>query len=141
MTGRCAERLFWGNVCLTALTLGVRAGWEASQTETGTGILAVQWRDATLGWVSGCYEPVSSREPAAQVECWLQDTTRILAAHPNDAGLAMGAAMMLDAPAGGYAKRHVKHQKGPAWLPVIRQFDCPALQRVEDQFAQRCWRR
>jgi len=59
MTGRCAERIFWGSVCLAALTLGVRAGWEASRTETGTGILAVQWRDATLWGVSVCYEPGS----------------------------------------------------------------------------------
>lgn len=41
MTGRCAERIFWGSVCLGALTFGVRGGWEASQTETGTGMLAV----------------------------------------------------------------------------------------------------
>ncbi len=138
MTGGCAERIFWGSVGLAALTFGVRAGWEASQTETGTGMVAVQWRDATLGWVSGCYEPVSSRAPAAQAEFWVQETSRILAAHPNDAGLTMGAAMMLDAPAGGYVKRYIKLQEGPAWLPVIPQLDYPALQGVEDEFELRC---
>ena len=83
-------------------------------------------------WWYGLVAPALSAEKA---EFWLGETSRILAAHPNDAGLTMGAAMMLDAPAGGYGKRYVKYQEGPAWLPVIPRFDYPALQRVPAQRA------
>jgi hypothetical protein len=89
----------------------------------------------------GPYEPMSSREPAEQSEFWLQETTRILDMHPNDAALTMGAALMLDAPAAGYVKRHVTLTPGPPAFGPISQWDHPTLQRLEDEFERRCGNR
>ena len=78
--------------------LAARLFWTASETETGFDSVAIQWRNATIGLVAGDYEPINSRDPVQQAEFWLAEVDRILAENPNDAELAMGAALVLSEP-------------------------------------------
>jgi hypothetical protein len=50
--------------------------------------------------------PVPERDPSEQAEFWLSEADRILQADPNDAALAMGAAVVLDSPSNEYLDRH-----------------------------------
>ncbi len=90
--------LLWGGLLLVFLVLAVRLAWVASRTETGWETITQQWRDATVGLVLGNHVPVGSLEPIDQAEFWLRETDRILAADPDNAELAMGAALVLDSP-------------------------------------------
>ena len=94
-------------VALAFLVLGLRAAWVASHLETGRSTLAIHWRDATLGWFVGKYQPVSQREPTDQADFWLRETERIVAANPRSAEIAMGAALLLDAPGRGFSHRYL----------------------------------
>ena len=102
--GRRSRRrlVFWGGLLVVFLALAVRLAWVASRTETGWETITQQWRDATVGLVLGDHVPVGSLEPIDQAEFWLRETDRILAADPDNAELAMGAALVLDSPAWGF---------------------------------------
>lgn len=91
-----------------ALGLAAWAVWVASDLETGWTSLGLQWRDATVGWLVGKYQPVSEREPADQADFWLRETDRIVAAHPQNAEIAMGAALVLDTPGVDFTSRYMK---------------------------------
>jgi len=93
---------------LAILVLAGRAAWVASDLEAGWCGLGVQWRDATLGWLVGKYEPVSQREPTDQADFWLRETERIAASRRQSAEIAMGAALVLDTPGVDFTSRYVQ---------------------------------
>ena len=82
---------------------GARLAWVASRAEVGWDVVAVQWRDATLGWFVGEHRPVPSRSPAEQADFWLAEVERVLAQEPESAELAMGAAWVLEQEALSYS--------------------------------------
>ncbi len=75
--------------------------------ETGLQTLQLQWRDATVGWFFGDHVPIARRDPLEQADFWLQETERVLQAHPDDAALTMGAAWVLDAPGEEYNRAYI----------------------------------
>jgi len=118
---------------LAILVLAARAAWVASDLETGWTSLRVQWRDATLGWFLGEYELVSEREPTDQADFWLRETDRIVAANPQSAEIAMGAALVLDTPGVDFTSRYMKIvRSGPGM--TYPEFDQEAIDRVYGQF-------
>lgn len=129
-------------VVLAALLLGlaVRAAWVASRTETGWDVLRMQWYNATLGWLLGDYEPIGQREPTDQADYWLAETDRILAAHPDDAELAMGAAWVLDAPGHEFLARYVKFEdwSGTVFPKLDDDKVGLAVDAFEEKTAARC---
>jgi len=120
-------------VALAFLVLGLRAAWVASHLETGWSTLAIHWRDATLGWFVGKYQPVSQREPTDQADFWLRETERIVAANPQSAEIAMGAALLLDTPGTGFVSRYRKIVR---FAPGIEfpELDYEAIDRALDEF-------
>jgi hypothetical protein len=82
--------------------LCVRLFWTASQTESGWTTLRQQWRDATAGIFIGDQIPIQRWKPVDQAEFWLQETKRITALEPDNAELAMGAAIVLESIDWGY---------------------------------------
>ncbi len=126
---------------LLLLGLGVRLLWVASRPETGFETLGLQWRDATLGWVLGGYEPVHKREPLEQAEFWLPEVDRVLRAHPDDSRLAMGAALTLDNASTGFLAKYMKRiETVPGFGPFPR-LDKEGIRRAEDAFEKRCSKR
>jgi hypothetical protein len=131
----------WLCILLSCLSLSARLLWLASQTETGLTILRLQWRDATIGWILGNHQPITSREPSEQAEFWLPEVDRILKAHPNDARMTMGAALVLDSPANGYIARYSKAVSLPSAARIIPTFDNDGIKRAKDAFEKRCKQR
>ncbi|MCX7427991.1 MAG: hypothetical protein NTW96_20475 [Planctomycetia bacterium] len=131
----------WPCALVLVVCLSARLFWRATQMESGMGALGLQWRDATLGWVLGAYEPIDSREPAEQAEYWLREVDRVLEAHPNDAALTMGAALVLDSPGEGFVWRYRK--LGSTLTPgrVLPDLDVLAIRRAKDAFRRQCHRR
>ncbi len=129
---------FWACVLPLALCLSIRLLWIASRTETGFQTLHLQWRDATLGWVQGSYKPIHSREPPEQAEFWLPEVGRVLEAHPDDANIVMGAALVLDRPGTGFLSRHLKKVEMIARFVVVPELDEEAIRREEDTFENQC---
>lgn len=125
--------LLAGTFCLAFLWLGTRLIWLASRTETGWEMLGRQWRDATIGWVAGKETPIGMREPIEQADFWLHEVDRIVNAHLNDAGILMGAAMVLDEPAPGFEQIYLK-KGGTGWRlageSCVRVEMPPAMSRV-----------
>ena len=89
------SHLITGALFLLATVLIARLIWIASQTETGWSLLKRQWLDATVGLVLGEQVPISRQEPADQADFWLKEVKRITDAEPDNAELAMGAAIAL----------------------------------------------
>jgi hypothetical protein len=87
---------------LLLLILGVRLFWTASKTETGWTTLRQQWRDAAVGFILGDQIPIQKWKPVDQANFWLQETKRITALEPDNAELAMGAAIVLESIDWGY---------------------------------------
>ncbi|MHB1037469.1 MAG: hypothetical protein ACYC35_18820 [Pirellulales bacterium] len=131
-----AGRAFWASMFVLLVALAGRLLWRASHTETGFGSLAIQWRDATAGWIIGPYEPIYTREPPDQAEYWLAEVDRVLAAHPDDPQLTMGAAIVLHSPCDGYSLRHVIQQITP--VGAFSGWDGEGIEDVEDAFENRC---
>ena len=129
---------FWGCVVLLLVCLTARLLWRAAGTETGIQTLQSQWRDATLGWFLGSREPISSREPTDQAKYWLREVDRVLEAHPNDAELTMGAAVVLDSPGEGFAARYLKGLIKNTSIPDLNQ---AGIKRAEDAFEKQCGHR
>jgi hypothetical protein len=127
---------FWLAALLLCFSLSLRLVWLASRTETGFSTLGMQWRDATLGWILGEHQPIYLREPAEQADFWLRETDRVLKAHPNDARLAMGAALLLDAPNHEFEIKHSKAQK--IMGTIFPQFNEEPLKRAENAFEKSC---
>jgi hypothetical protein len=137
--------LLWGGLLLAFLVLAVRLAWVASRTETGWETISQQWRDATVGLVLGDHVPVGSLEPIDQAEFWLRETDRILAADPDNAELAMGAALVLDSPGWGFIYRYTKPNDSSSDLArrmvgtvFPPELDQAALDRAINQFEERC---
>jgi hypothetical protein len=130
------KRIFAGLVLLVCLVLFVRFVYVATKTETGWESIALQWREATFGIFAGEYMQVASREPVDQAAYWLRETERIVAAEPGDAELAMGAALLLDAPCEQFVVRHMTVSSwGGQSFP---KFDDAAIKRARDEFEKRC---
>jgi hypothetical protein len=112
---RKAHFLIAGLIIL-AVILFIRLLWVASHTETGWLLLKRQWLDATVGLVKGEQIPISSQEPTDQADFWLKEVKRITDADPENAELAMGAAILLDSPGMGFVYRYsmISKQSGPA---------------------------
>ena len=125
---------------VTVLTLATRVAWVASHLETGWANLRLQWHDATLGWFFREYESLNVRKPSDQAEFWLRETERIVGSNPQDAEIAMGAALVLHSPANGFMFRYVNISR--AWPGgVIPCFDDEAIARATDQFHAKTDRR
>ncbi len=138
---------FWGGLLAVFLALAIRLAWVASRTETGWETIAQQWRDATVGLVLGDHVPVGSLEPIDQADFWLRETDGILAADPDNAELAMGAALVLDSPGWGFIYRYTKpndslsglgtRPPGTGFIPAP-ELDQAALDRAVDRFEDKC---
>ena len=130
------KRIFAGLVVLVCLVLLVRFIYVAARTETGWESIGLQWREATVGVFAGEYMQVASREPIDQAAYWLRETERIVAADPNDAELAMGAALLLDAPCDQFIFRHMTVSSfGGQSIP---DYDRAAARRAREEFEKRC---
>ena len=97
-----STRLALAAFLLAALVLGARLAWVASTAETGWETIELSWVNAILGTVGLEREPIGDRAPTEQADIWLREVDRIVAEHPNDPAIAMGAAWMLDSPGKGY---------------------------------------
>ncbi|TWT39066.1 hypothetical protein [Blastopirellula retiformator] len=86
-----------GGLCLTAILL-VRLVWIAAHSNTSGELLSRQWRHATLGWFSPTPAPLSIQRPHNLGQFWTAEVERVLGDSPQDAQLAMGAALTLDNP-------------------------------------------
>ncbi|MCX7428117.1 MAG: hypothetical protein NTW96_21115 [Planctomycetia bacterium] len=128
----------WACALVLVVCLSVRLFWRATQMESGMGALGLQWRDATLGWVLGAYVPIDEREPAEQAEFLLGEVDRVLEAHPNDAALAMGAALVLDSPGVGFMWRHTKPKSTGTGVGASPDLDVDVVTQAENVFEQRC---
>lgn len=135
---RTLWRALWACWLLLVIGLAVRLFWRASQMETGLETLSTNWRDATIGWAVGDYQPIASREPQEQAEYWLAEVDRVLEAHPDDAQLMMGAAIVLDSPGRGFVVRYVKRLQVLAAAGTFPEFDDEGIKRAEDAFEDRC---
>ncbi|MBN2579472.1 MAG: hypothetical protein JXB10_10810 [Pirellulales bacterium] len=133
----------WGfraGTVLLLIGLGVRLLWLAAETETGLETLRTQWRDATVGWFVGNYQPVPQRDPPAQADFWLPKVNRVLEAHPQDARLAMGAALVLDTPSFGFISRYLKYDSripGIVDFPGYKEIG-PLVEVFEKRCKPRC---
>ena len=141
---RCFPRLsrslslaFWGCALVLLVCLTVRLVWRAAKTETGFEVLRLHWRDATVGWIVGDYESIASREPVDQADYWLRETDRVLKAHPDDAQLTMGAALVLDGPGEGFYLRYL--DRNPISMSGSSlSFDWAKIGRAESAFTNKC---
>lgn len=136
-----AGRLF---LIILFLGLGTRLLWVVLRTETGASALRGQWRDATIGWFAGKHLPLYLRDPPEQADYWLGETERVLAAHPNDARLMMGAALLLDSPNEQYTARHFGGTVTVAGSTVPltgSPLSNESLTKADDAFEERCRKR
>ncbi|MBN2024530.1 MAG: hypothetical protein JW809_17255 [Pirellulales bacterium] len=135
---RVARWAFWGCIFFLVVGLVVRLLWRAAHLETGFSTLQCQWRDATVGWIVGDRNPIPSREPAEQAEFWLREVDRILEDRPDDAALAIGAALVLDAPSIDFMSRYMKARPGPVPGGIIIDTDDDAVKTANNAFEQAC---
>jgi hypothetical protein len=112
--------------------------WVAGRTETGVQSIGGHWRDATWGWVAGTRVPIANQDPADQAEFWLREAEFVLAAHPDDAELAIGAALVLDTPGPNYAVRYIHEVASVPGRGPFPMYDEAGLKRAEDEFENRC---
>ena len=133
-----AAPIFWTCTLLLAAGLGCRLLWVAWQTETGLQTLKWQWRDATLGLLVGSRTSIHEREPIDQAEYWLLETGRVLREHPDDARLAIGAALVLDSPSMGYIRNYVEKIETFPGFGTFPEIDREGIVRAEDAFESRC---
>jgi hypothetical protein len=131
-------RAVWIGTLLVLLGLACRLAWVAGRTETGVQSIGGHWRDATWGWVAGKRVPIANQDPADQAEFWLREAESVLADHPDDAELAMGAPMVLDAPGPNYAVRYLEPIESVPGIGIFPTFDQAGLKRAEDEFEARC---
>lgn len=134
---------FWGYALLLIICSAALLAWKTAGTETGASILRLQWRDLTIGWFLGRYETVGSREPVEQAEFWLREADRVLAAHPDDAAVAMGAAIMLDSPGTGFLLKYYFEDwldlgEGLPGYPLIPLWDDAGIEKAKVAFERRC---
>jgi hypothetical protein len=132
------KRLFVaGFLVLMLLIPLVRLIWITSRTATGWETVSRQWRDATVGLVVGKHVPLAEREPAEQAAFWLRETQRIVADEPENAELAMGAALLLDSPSMGFEIHHARRMGSlmPEWDREV--IDCE-LATFEAQCSAQC---
>lgn len=137
---RHAFLVAWVCTFILLLCLGVRLWRLAAVTETGVQSLRMWWKDATVGWLVGRYVPIPKRRPVEQAEFWLQETDRVLQDHLDDAGLAMGAALVLDSPGTQFLGTHLRKIEKTPW-GSSPQFDQNAVRRAEEEFERRCHKR
>lgn len=132
-----SARLLMALFLVAVLILGTRLVWVAAKTETGWQTLGLSWYNAMLGLIGREREPIGDRDPAEQAEIWLREVDRVLAAHPDDAQIAMGAAWMLDSPGVGFQQKHIKLELASgAWL--YPECDHEAIERASDRFEAKC---
>ena len=134
---RHVRRAFWICILGGVVCLSTRLMWLSSNTETGLPTLQSQWWDATLGLILGSDERIASCEPVAQAEFWLGETHRVLKDNPNDAQVAMGAALVLDGPGTDFMGRYLQSidKFGGISFPEI---DREGIKQAEDAFEYRC---
>ena len=121
------------------IILTARLIWVAAHTEIGWPLLKQQWLDATVGLVCRRTLPVYMQEPADQADFWLTEAKRITDADPQNAELAMGAAIVLDSPGMEFEFRYItKTLDVPPFRRVIPQFDRDAVARAANRFEAKC---
>ena len=135
---RSLSLAFWGCALLLLVCLTVRLIWRAAKTETGFEVLGLHWRDAMVGWIVGDYEPIASREPVDQADYWLRETDRVLKAHPDDAKLTMGAALVLDGPGEGFYLRYLDGYFSSISSGPAPNFNWAKIGRAEKRFTDKC---
>jgi hypothetical protein len=125
----------------TGLLVAMLAGrllWIASRTETGFETLRAQWVDAVRELAFRPRVPVSQREPIEQAEFWRGKLDRVLEAAPQDAELAMGAALVLDSPTTGYIGRYIRRiHSYPVGGPTP-DLDHDGIKQANDAFEHEC---
>lgn len=130
-----SARLLMALFLVAVLILATRLVWVTAKTETGWQTLGLSWYNAALGLIGRQREPIGDRDPAEQAEIWLREVDRVLAAHPDDAQIAMGAAWMLDSPGVGFQQKHIKLELERF---VYAEFDHEAIERASDRFEAKC---
>jgi len=132
-----ASRLWPMLLVLVIAGLTARAVWHASTTETGWQFLEEQARWATLGWFIEP-EPIVHRLPPEQAKFWLARTDEVLRRYPDDAEVAMGAALMLHRPDDRY--RWPKYKVGimESWGVAIVSYDVHEAEKLELEFELLC---
>ena len=136
-----SARLLTALLLVAVLILAARLVWIAAKTETGWETLGLSWYNSMLGPIGRERQPIGDRDPAEQAEIWLREVDRVLAAHPDDARIAMGAAWMLDSPGFGFQHKHIKLELWPwpgpgPWL--YPEWDHEAVERASDRFEVKC---
>ncbi len=130
---------FWA--CTLALLSGliVRLLWLALPTETGPQNLWLTWRSTTAGWLLDGREPIGSRDPPEQAAFWLLEANRVLETRPNDARLAMGAALVLDSPDTEFEGKYMTALAPECpELATFPKLDENRLRQAEDAFEGQC---
>jgi len=123
---------------ILGIILFARLIWIASHTETGWLLLKRQWLDATAGMFKGEQIPISRQEPIAQADFWLKEVNRITDADPDNAQLAMGAAIVLDSPGLGFVYRYSTIPRQPGFTGVSPQIDSNEVNLAMNLFENKC---
>ena len=135
-----AKRFGAGTLALLFLALTVRLVWVMATTETGIGIVRLQWQDA-LGAPIGWHPTPLPKQPAAeQANYWLA-ATRDLPRAETSAAECMGAAWALDGPSYGYLSTMLEEspwaKSGLSGVPPVG-IKQDAAARAEQEFESAC---
>jgi hypothetical protein len=133
------SHVFIAGLCILAIVLIVRLIWVAARTECGWTLLKQHWLDATVGLVFRRTVPIYMQEPADQADFWLKEAKRITDADPQNAELAMGAAIVLDSPGMEFEFRYItKTLDVPPLGRVVPQFDRDGVAAAAERFEAKC---
>ncbi len=132
------SHLLIAGLFILAIILIVRLLWVASHAETGWSLLKRQWLDATVGLFKGEQIPIYRQEPTDQADFWLKEVKRITDADPENAELAMGAAILLDSPASGFLYRYSINSQQSGVAGATLQIDWNSANKASDCFESRC---
>ncbi len=133
-----ATRLLLALFLVAVLILGTRLVWVASRAETGWETLGLSSYNALLAPIGLQRKPIGDRNPAEQAEIWLCEVDRVIAAHPDDAQITMGAAWMLDSPGLGFQQEHVKLEVHLFGRFVSPEVDHEGIAQAQDRFEAKC---
>ena len=126
-------------VVVALLLAATRVAWVASHAEYGWGLLSDQWQYALVHPVGLQHTPIGRRPPIDQAKFWLAETDRVVAAHPDSASLAMGAAWVLDSPGVDFMQNYLKPNDYPKAFPSMGiKPDIEAIAQATAEFRERC---
>lgn len=131
----------WISAAIGLILVGfcLRLGWTVWRTETGGESVWNQWRAATVGWFVEA-NPLHERLPVDQAKFWLKEVERIVAEHPSDPEILMGAALVLDSPCSDFetARFLAAEPKLGGVLPLHRSVDSEGIRLANLEYEHLC---